>query len=107
MENALYLLKKENLKLRMYLVRIAVNLESIHKNIENIKKGMFEKLLESHLVPTDRREMTGPQITPEELAMVAEEPPLDSTQPPLTLVPKRKAGRPPGSKNKTVKNIIT
>lgn len=35
-----------------------------------------------------------------ELQSQEQEPPLDTTQPPLTLAPKKKAGRPPGVKNK-------
>jgi len=38
--------------------------------------------------------------TQSQTPVVAEEPPLDTTQPPLTLVPKKKRGRPVGSTTK-------
>jgi len=86
MDNFTYLLRKDNLETRMHLVKIAVQLDTLKKNVENMRQSIFDRLTKCEHI--------------NDVPMTEQEPPLDTTQPPLTLVPKKKAGRPPGVKNK-------
>jgi hypothetical protein len=53
-QNALYLLRKENLMLRMRLVKIMVLLESVVKSMEKAKDGIVAQLSDTTLeLPTD------------------------------------------------------
>jgi len=53
-QNALYLLRKENLMLRMRLVKIMVLLESVVKSMEKAKDGIVAQLLDTPAdLPTD------------------------------------------------------
>lgn len=53
-KNALYDLKKENLMLRMRLVKIMALLESVVKTMEKAKDGIVAHLLDNTIeIPTD------------------------------------------------------
>jgi hypothetical protein len=53
-QNTLYLLRKENLMLRMRLVKIMALLESVVKSMEKAKDGIVAQLCDTTLeLPTD------------------------------------------------------